>query len=131
MEEYYAYDHLLFDAVATRATLAEFLQQPIYGQAWLIELDQQPIGYAVLTPCFALEYHGREAFVDELYLREAYRGQGIGTRTLQFLEATCRELGIRVLHLVVERKNARAQTTYRKAGFTTADRDLMSKPILE
>jgi hypothetical protein len=34
-------------------------------------------GYVILTLGFSVEYRGREAFVDELYVEEKFRRQGL------------------------------------------------------
>jgi ribosomal protein S18 acetylase RimI-like enzyme len=77
----------------------------------------------------SLEFGGRDAFIDELYVRPAYRGQGIGTKVLKFADEVCRSAGVQALHLEVERKNVKAQTFYRKVGFQDHDRYLMTRWI--
>ena len=42
------------------------------------------VGYLVLTLGYSLEYGGRDAFIDEVYIRSSYRGRGIGTAALTF-----------------------------------------------
>jgi GNAT superfamily N-acetyltransferase len=129
MREYYAFDHLPFDEAAIRPALAALLDNDSFGRAWLIEDGGTALGYVVLTLGYSLEYHGRDAFVDELYIREAYRGRGLGRLTLELLEATCRELGVQALHLEVDRANTVAQEVYRRAGYEDNDRYLMNKWI--
>ena len=96
----------------------------------MIEADGGPVGYVVLTLGFSLEFHGRDAFVDEIYIRAQYRGRGIGGKALAFAEGACRSLGVRALHLEVERKNTAAQAVYRKVGFKDHDRYLMTKYVV-
>jgi len=127
MREYYAFDHLSFDEAAIRPALAALLDNDSFGRAWLIEDGGAPLGYVILTLGYSLEYHGRDAFVDELYIREAYRGRGRGRQALELLEATCRELGVRALHLEVDRANTVAQEVYRRAGYQDTGRYLMNK----
>jgi GNAT superfamily N-acetyltransferase len=129
MQAYYAFDHLPFDAGAARASLGQLLQDPSLGRVWLICDGEAPVGYVVLTLGFSLEYHGRDAIVDELFVQERHRGRGIGRQALAFLEEVCRSLGVRSLHLVVERANTGAQAVYRKAGFVDQDRYLMTRRI--
>ena len=83
----------------------------------------------ILTIGYSIEYRGHDAFVDELYLRESYRGRGWGRAALAFVEQACRELEVRALHLEVERKNTAAQALYRKFGFENQDRYLLNKWI--
>lgn len=93
----------------------------------MILLENEVAGYAVLTFGYSLEFHGRDAFVDELYLRNEYRGQGIGKRALEFLTEVCVAEGVSALHLEVERSNTQAQAVYRKFGFEDHDRYLMTR----
>ena len=93
----------------------------------LVSSRNEVIGYIVLTFGFSLEFHGRDAFLDELYLSEEYRGKGIGEASLGFVEALCQREGIKALHLEVERRNRRAQELYRQAGYQDHDRYLLTK----
>jgi ribosomal protein S18 acetylase RimI-like enzyme len=130
MQEYYAHDHIAFDEAASLSALRDLLAQQDLGRVWLVHLNGSPIGYAVLTFGYSLEFHGRDAFIDELYIQEPYRGRGIGTQTLRFVESAARSLGIRAIHLEVERDNEQAQRFYESVGFTARDRFfLMSKPL--
>ena len=128
MRELDEHEAIVFDEPRVRAALGVLLADERYGRVWLVEgAGAAPIGYVVLTLGYSLEFGGRDAFVDEIYLRESHRGQGIAKQALAVLEGACRELGVRALHLEVERKNARAQVVYRSAGFKDHDRYLMTK----
>jgi ribosomal protein S18 acetylase RimI-like enzyme len=85
------------------------------------------VGYAVLLFGYSLEYRGRDAFVDDVYLAPARRGRGLGRTVLEQVESAARELGVRALHLEVERENAAAQALYRRRGFRDTERLLMTK----
>jgi ribosomal protein S18 acetylase RimI-like enzyme len=95
----------------------------------LIRAEAEAIGYLVLTLGYSIECGGRDAFIDEVYLRVEYRGQGIGRQTIAFVETQCRALGVRALHLEVARDNTNAYALYRKVGFVDHDRYLMTKRI--
>lgn len=128
MRDLYAHDGLapLDEATARRALLG-VIGDDTLGRVFLILLANEVAGYAVLTFGYSLEFHGRDAFVDEIYLRAEYRGLGIGKRALQFLTDICAAEGVNALHLEVERENTSAQTVYRKFGFEDHDRYLMTK----
>jgi GNAT superfamily N-acetyltransferase len=126
MQEYYTLDHLPYDEAAARQALQALLRDPGLGRIWLIHAGTETAGYAVLTLGYSLEYRGQDAFIDELYLRERYRGQGLGRQALQWLEQAARTLGVRALHLEVERGNPRAQALYRRHGFRDNDRQLLT-----
>jgi ribosomal protein S18 acetylase RimI-like enzyme len=129
MRAYYVHDHLPFDERMARNALEGFLGDPSLGRLWLILDGVEAIGYVALTLGYSLEYHGRDAFVDELFVRASHRGMGVGRAALRFAEAACRNLGVRALHLEVERANVTAQNLYRKAGFDDHDRYLMTKRL--
>ena len=78
---------------------------------------------------YSLEWLGPDAFVDEFYLREEYRGRGWGRKTMEFVEEVAREMGIRTLHLEVVQKNSTALNVYRKMGFVAHESTFLSKWI--
>ena len=129
MHEFYAIDGYPFNEEIARPALEKFIGNSSLGRLWLIEAEGKAVGYVALTFGYSFEFHGRDAFVDELFVDSAYRGQGIGNQTMQFIEERCREFGIAALHLEVERENLAAQGLYRKFGFKDHDRFLMTRWI--
>jgi GNAT superfamily N-acetyltransferase len=129
MREYYAFDGHAYDEQRARVALLNFLREPSFGRAWLICDGDMAVGYIVLTFGYSLEYLGRDAFIDEFYLRESYRGRGWGRRTLEFVEEAGRAADVRTIHLEVVRANTRAKEVYRRAGYSDHDHYLMSKWI--
>ena len=129
IQEFYKYDGHPFDEASIRAALAKILEDNSLGRVWLIQQDSQAIGYIILTFGYSLEYRGRDAFIDEFYISESDRGQGVGVKTIQFIESVCPSLEIQALHLEVERENTIAQSFYRKVGFADQNRYLMTKWI--
>ncbi|MGL4622134.1 GNAT family N-acetyltransferase [Chroococcidiopsis sp.] len=127
IREYYEFDGHIFDENSIRATLLQLLLNADLGRVWLIRKGELAIGYIVITFGYSLEYRGRDAFIDEFYIRASDRRQGIGKQTIQFIERACPELGINALHLEVERKNTIAQNFYRQVGFVDQNRYLMTK----
>ena len=102
----------------------------ILYQALLHRDTMRPLlGYLAVTFGFSLEFYGRDAFIDELFIRPAFRGRGLGARALQSVEPECRALGVRALHLEVERDNAVGRELYRKQGFLDNERQLLSKRL--
>lgn len=117
MIEFYEYGSIRFDRPVAEAALRQLLEDPRLGFVWLFERGGAPIGYAVLAFGFSLELGGRDAILDELYVREPDRGAGIGRRALEVVEAACREHRVRALHLEVDETDERAQRFYAKAGY--------------
>ncbi len=134
MRDYYAFDGHAFDEQKARAALITLLRDPNLGRVWLIldreqDGDALPVGYIVLCFGYSLEWLGRDAFVDEFYLRPDYRGRGWGRRTMAFLEDAARSLNVTALHLEVMQENTRAMDLYRKLGFEGHKSSFLSKWI--
>lgn len=127
MRAFYAGERLPYDEAVLRRALGELWIEPLHGGAWLARVDEEPVGYGVLCCGFSLEYGGRDAFVDELYVRPRWRGKGIGNLLLDALEAGCRSSGVAALHLEVDHGNADGKRLYARRGFVDHDRHLMTK----
>ncbi|MGE5401315.1 MAG: GNAT family N-acetyltransferase [Ignavibacteriales bacterium] len=127
MREFYFIEHLEFDGPAMRNALTQLLGSDIYGSVYIIREGGVPAGYFVITNGYSLEFHGRFILVDELYLRESYRGKGIGKLCLRFIEDLCRERGIGAVRLEVARVNIPARELYRRTGYIDQDRDFLTK----
>ena len=116
-----------FDEPTVRQVLRKFLVSPDLGQAWVFYDEETPVGYIVLTFGYSFEYHGRDSFIDELYIEPQYRRQGIGKRAMQFVEERAGELGVNAIHLEVDQGNDPAAELYRRAGYNDHARFLMTK----
>ncbi len=64
---------------------------------------------------------GREAFIYDFYVFEAFQGKGYGKQTLLALDEEARKLNITRIGLHVFGQNNRAFELYKKAGFAVTD----------
>ena len=129
MTEFYAEaDFPLPAAPATRA-FAALLAAPQLGAVWLGEAGGAPVGYAVLTLAFSMEYGGLRGFVDDLYVRPEARGRGVAAALLGAVREACGELGVRSLHVEVGPDNATARGVYTRAGFADSGHLLLTMPL--
>jgi GNAT superfamily N-acetyltransferase len=117
------------DAETNRRVLLTLIGNIQFGRIWLIECDRETLGYIILTFGFSLEYSGRDALIDELFLRERFRGFGIGRQAIDFVAEFCLAEGIRVIHLEVEQGNEAAKGLYHKTGFVDYKRYFLTKWI--
>jgi len=101
------------------------LRNPSQGKMWLMECQKKPVGYALLTYNFELEYGGAEGVLRDLFVEKRYRNQGIGSLALYEIEDYCRERGMRAFQLQLPRSNKSAEKFYRKAGFRELARRVM------
>jgi ribosomal protein S18 acetylase RimI-like enzyme len=116
-----------FDETTRRAIFDRFVRDSTYGKTWLIVYDDKYVGYVVLTVSFSFEYRGYDAFIDELYIANEYRRQGIGRLAMDFVEEAAAELGVNAIHLEVTHGNDPAIGLYRRAGYASNQRHLMTK----
>lgn len=116
-----------FDETKARAAFRNFLSLPAFGVVWLLCEESATVGYIVLTLGFSFEFHGHDAFIDELYIDTAHRRRGFGRQTLEFVEKKAREMGVNAIHLEVDRGNDSAFELYRRAGYKDHQRFLMTK----
>lgn len=127
MREFYSCEQLDFIETSARNALAQLFRNKNYGTVHLIYTDNKTAGYIIITYCFSLEFHGRFALIDEIFLLEDFRNKGIGKLILFFIEELCRKMDITVIRLEVEKHNHRAFALYEKNGFIAHDRNLLSK----
>ncbi len=131
MSEFYAESGYPLNRRRAEVAFSELLADPGLGQVWLIQAEPGPVGYVVLTLGYSMEYGGRDAFVDDLFIRLPFRGMGLGKLALTEVRAACAESGVRALHLEVGRDNAAAQSLYRQTGFMDTDRQLLTLKLAD
>jgi diamine N-acetyltransferase len=116
-----------FDEPVVREALSKFIADANLGQAWIFLEGPTPIGYIVLTFGYSFEFHGRDAFIDELYVEPRFRRRGIARLAMQFVEERAREFGVNAIHLEVDEGNTAAEELYRRAGYRDHSRYLMTR----
>jgi ribosomal protein S18 acetylase RimI-like enzyme len=128
-QEFYAAGGYPFDRGVAERAVRELVSDRSRGRLFIIEDQGKVVGYLAVTFGFTLEFGGRDAFIDELYVTPSARGQGLGTKALGLAEEACREDGIRAIHLEVEFKNESAKRLYAKHGYAEHTRYLMTKRL--
>jgi ribosomal protein S18 acetylase RimI-like enzyme len=118
---------IVFNEAVARTTFRRFLALPQFGRIWLLFDGPDLAGYIILTIGFSFEFHGHDAFIDELYIAPAYRRRGYGRQAVAFVEQKAREMGVNAIHLEVDDGNDPALELYRRAGYEDHDRFLMTK----
>lgn len=88
-----------------------------YLEGYIIEdLETGVIqGYAMVAKSFSTEFGKPCMWIEDLYIKDEYRGQGIGSDVLKFISDKYSDKA--VIRLEVERENERAVAVYKKCGF--------------
>lgn len=126
MTEFYAESGTPLDSTVAAQAFEALLGDERLGKVWLIQAGADEVGYVVVTFSYSMEFGGRNAFLDDLFVKPAFRGAGLGTAAVAEVRAFCLERGVRALHLETGRDNLAAQALYRRAGFVVTDRQLLT-----
>jgi ribosomal protein S18 acetylase RimI-like enzyme len=111
-----------------RAALRLLVGSPEVGTAYLIERDGRPIGHAIVTDGFDLEYDGRDAYLTELWIDPEARGGGAASEALDRIFEALGARGVNALHLQVRPENP-ALRLYERKGFALSPRRIMTRWI--
>lgn len=87
------------------------------------------VGYSLATFGYDIEFAGRDAFITELFIEPASRGQGLGRRLLESTVQHLQQRNVLAVHLVVRPDNPRARSLYEAHGFEASPRILMTKAL--
>jgi ribosomal protein S18 acetylase RimI-like enzyme len=123
-----AHESIELAPAALEASLRTLLADPALGRVWLIERDAAPVGYALTTFSYDLEFGGREAWLTELWIDDHARAHGGGRAVLDLLAGELEPLGIAAVHLQVRPEN-RARRLYERAGFVASPRIVMTRKL--
>ena len=117
MEVFYASPAVLSNgstAIFTSDFEACVTENP-YLEGYIFEENDQIQGYAIAAKSFSTEFGRPCIWLEDLYIKEDFRGSGIGSLFLEFIGKKYPQA---VLRLEVEEENGRAVKVYEKNGFS-------------
>jgi hypothetical protein len=68
-------DQRAFDSARARSALEDLTNDSSRGGLWLICDGDMAVGYVALTFGYSLEFYGRDAFIDEIYVQHSIEGE--------------------------------------------------------
>lgn len=123
VRDYHKFENIkMSDTSRTKAFAPLLLKESPFGRIWLIKLDEIVVGYIAVCFGYSIEFCGRDAFIDEFFLKEKLRQQGIGTKVIELVKNHAVSFNIVALHLEVARNNQKAEEFYTKSGFSRRER---------
>jgi len=122
VREFYAVDRHVYREDCLRESIPPLLADDTHGVIWL--LGEPVDGYAVITWGYSLESCGRDALIDEIFVRN--REAGLGSQALRQISDDCRRRGMKRMFLETESHNERVRAFYARAGFEVDDSVWMS-----
>lgn len=129
---YHEFEGIAYSEKGTASAVRPLLGQSTLGRVWLICLGSQSIGHIALCFGYSIEFSGRDAVVDEMFILPEHRGKNFGKAVLALVKAEAALLDIKALHLEVARSNERARRLYKSAGFVPREEFfVMSAPLTD
>ena len=107
----------------------EMMRSDVYVQGYMLVCDGNNVGYCVTMKTYSVEAGGITIWIDELFVLEEYRSNGLGRELFKYIEENG-DKKLRRIRLEVELENGRAISLYKKMGFEPAPYDGMWKTIL-
>ncbi|MCM3786654.1 ribosomal protein S18-alanine N-acetyltransferase [Neobacillus mesonae] len=104
-------EHESFTLPWTETAFVNELTQNHFARYMIMELDGKAVGYAGMWTIVD------EAHITNIAVREAYRGQRLGSKLLEEMMKTASYLGMVRMTLEVRLSNIVAQNLYKKKGF--------------
>lgn len=107
------------------ATFNEMIQSDRYVEGFLLRVEDQPAGYGLISKSFSQECGGPVIWFEELYIRESYRGCGLGSQFFQYVEEQFPKTAR--FRLEVEPDNEGAARLYQRLGYESLPYNQMIK----
>ena len=130
IREFCEIDQHPFELERIQGAIEPLLADDTHGQIWLVvtsDPPEDPDGYGVITWGYSLESGGRDALLDELYVRR--RGAGVVTAALPAMIDAARTAGASRVFLETEAHNTRVRSFYAHLGFRTEESVWMSNDL--
>ena len=86
-----------------------------FVEGYILETEGIAAGYAMVAKSYSTEFGKPCIWIEDLYVREAFRGKGLGKQFFHFLSNQYRDC---IFRLEVEADNLPALPLYDKCGFT-------------
>lgn len=123
--DFHLEEEIAQDEATRHAAILPLLEGSPHGAIYLIGPGRAPIGYVIVSFGWSVEFGGMDGFVDEIFIRPAVRGRGIGSEVLLNLPKALAGAGLRALHLEVDRDNVAARRLYEKLHFEPRERYML------
>lgn len=123
-----AVDHKIPDEFRDETFIASVSDCP-FAKGYIIEADNGEVaGYGLISLTFSGEVGGEVVLLEELYIRDKFQGQGLGTKYFEFIESSFPEA--KRFRLEVTRVNAGAIRLYERLGYEEISYKQMSKDLV-
>lgn len=98
-----------------------------YLEGYIFQDGDKVQGYAMVAKSFSTEFGKPCMWIEDLYMKQEYRGLGLGSQFFAYMEEKYPDA---IFRLEVEEENQRAIQVYRKNGFEVLPYMEMKKEII-
>jgi len=129
MADFYKSENMIYKRDNAKTALINLCENKEYGALFLIQSSLEVIGYCFIAFGYTLQYNGKDAFLDEIYIKPGFRQRGIGKIALQYIHDYLKENNFMAMHLIVHNHNHKAFRYYANNGFTAHKASYMTRVI--
>lgn len=97
-------------------TFNEIVSHSPYAKAYIIENNGQTAGYGLLSSSYSSEAGGMVIWIEELFIRDEFRGYGLGREFLHFIKSEFSSKAKRI-RLELTKSNESALRLYLSNGY--------------
>lgn len=121
IKEIAEYEKMSNEVIATEETLREYIFKNNRAEVVILELDKNPIGYALFFYNFSTFVGRSGLYLEDIFIKKEYRGRGIGKEVFKFLAKKAREEGCKRMEWVCLDWNEPSINFYKSLGAVPMD----------
>lgn len=117
MREFYASDMVFTDGSEEiyNADIDNCIGECPFVEGYVFDDGNNIQGYAMVAKSFSTEFGKQCVWIEDIYIKNEFRGIGIGSSFLRYVEEKYPDS---IFRLEVENHNERAVNVYKKCGYT-------------
>ena len=95
---------------------------------YILEYEELTAGYAAIAVTFTTEGGGKTLWLDELYVKQDFRGHGLGRELIRFLKD---DKSVKRIRLEITPENEKAKKLYISEGFVPCEYKQLIYDVIE
>lgn len=97
----------------------------------MIEADGYSVGFVNVLRGFSIWSRGKMLTIDDMYIRDEYRDQGLGSEAMRYIENFAKQNGYKRVQALGNKTNKKSNVFYVAKGYMATDMNLFVKYFKE
>lgn len=97
----------------------------------MIEADGYSVGFVNVLRGFSIWSRGKMLTIDDMYIRDEYRDQGLGSEAMRYIEDFAKQNGYKRVQALGNKTNKKSNVFYVAKGYMATDMNLFVKYFKE